>query len=130
MSKRLLFLFLSGLLLAGIVACRSTTQVVQTTVAPPAAATPTKTPVQATPLPLPPTPLPPTSASEPTLTPAVEVTAMAKENPESPETEMVIPPTIEPTPPFEWQIPSIGEGEWVKGSDAAGMTLIEYGDYQ
>lgn len=119
MSKRLLFLFLSSLLLVEIAACQPTTQVVKVTVA----ATATSKTVLAT----------PTALLLPTTTPTVEPTSSptsAPQTPGAPKTEMVIPPTLEPTPPFEWQIPALDEDDWIKGSDSAGMTVIEYSDYQ
>ncbi len=111
MSKRLLFALLSSLLLAGLVACQSTVQVAPTATALPATATPTA--------------LPATPTVEPTPSPAA-----TKTNPQSPAAEMVIPPTHEPTPTFEWQIPPLDEDDWIKGGDSAGMIIIEYSDYQ
>ncbi len=115
MFKR--FLFLAALFFIGLAACQATTQVAQITATPSA----TQTPVPPSATPLLPTATPTTASSMPTAT---------RSTSEAPGKTMVIPPTLEPTPPFEWQVPQIGEGDWVKGSDQAGMTLIEYADYQ
>lgn len=34
----------------------------------------------------------------------------------------------QPTPP--WIIPEIREGDWVKGPEEAGVTIVEYSDFQ
>lgn len=116
MFKRLWFLTL--LFLIGLAACRPATPKTGVVTAPsatPQSVSPTETP-------LPPTATPTAvSVATPTATPSVTGSSGKT---------MVIPPTLEPTPPFEWQIPQIGEGDWVKGSETAGMTLIEYADYQ
>jgi hypothetical protein len=35
-----------------------------------------------------------------------------------------------PTPTPPWQIPGIQPDDWVKGGSEAGLTLVEYSDFQ
>jgi len=104
MSRR--WVLLLGLLaVCGLVACRS-------------AATPTLEP-EAT-------------ATRPKAT-ATEVKAqatatVAQKSAATATPAAVSKPGVTPTP--AWQIPEVREGEWTKGSDDAGLVIVEYSDYQ
>lgn len=97
------FLVFTVLLLGGLAACG--------TPAPQPTATPV--PDTATPRPSPtPAPAEPSPTPEPTATTEVD--------------QVDAGPT--PTPP--WQIPEIQPDDWVKGGSAAGLTVVEYSDFQ
>jgi len=113
MSKRLVLL-LGVLLLPGLVACRSQmpgATLSKSTPLPTAAPTATLVAVLPTPK--------PTATTSPVLedtpTPAFEVTGTKPS----------------PTPTRPWQIPQVQTDDWVKGGgDDAGLTVVEYGDFQ
>jgi len=110
--------FLSGILLLGaLVACQSQTP--ETTPSKPtplATLMPTATSVAA------PTPEPTAVAS-----PVPEDTPAPKDTP-SPKVARAKP---SPTPTQPWQIPEIQPDDWDKGGGAdAGLTLVEYSDFQ
>ena len=100
MSKR--WILLLGLLATcGLVACRSTAT---PTLEPAATATQAK--------------LEPTATQvKPTATPAPTATLATASG-----------PAAAPTPP--WQIPGIREDDWTKGSEDAGLVIVEYSDFQ
>jgi hypothetical protein len=104
MSKRWIP-FLALLAICGLVACRSaatpTLEPAATATMPKAQATATEVEPTAT----------TAQESAPTTTPATVAKAEAR-----------------PTP--AWQIPEIREGDWTKGSEDAGLVIVEYSDYQ
>jgi len=113
MYKRL-FLLIGALLLSGLVACQKTTP-------------------DAT-LPLPdPTSLPQPTAVAPTWVqtatlPAAQPSPMPEETPAP--TSLAVEARPSPTPTTPWQIPNVQPDDWVQGGDNAGLTLVEYGDFQ
>ena len=116
MSKRL-FLLLGVCLLGGLVACQSQT---------PEATQPKPTPMPT----LAPTAtkavLPPKPAA--TASPVPEDTSAPTATP-SPVPE-VAGVKASPTPTRPWQIPEVQPDDWTKGGGDAGLTLVEYGDFQ
>ena len=106
--------FLSGILLLGaLVACQSQT--------------PETTPSKPTPL----ATLVPTamSVAAPTPEPTAVASPAPKDTP-SP-TPKVARAKPSPTPTQPWQIPEIQPDDWAKGGGAdAGLTLVEYSDFQ
>lgn len=106
MFKRPILLF-GLLLLGGLLACQ--------------APTPTSEPV-ATSLTAVPTP-------EPTDTPSLVQPSPEPEDTPSPTlTSSEDGPSPASTPP--WQIPQIRESDWVRGGADAGLTIVEYSDFQ
>jgi len=111
MRKRLLLLW--GLLLVGgLVACQSAAS---PTLAPsptrvPATAVPTATPVPAV----------------PTATSASEIGQEEKEPTPTAGAEAAADAPIEPP----WQIPTVSEKDWTKGTAGAGLVIVEYSDFQ
>jgi len=109
-----LFLLIGVLLLGGLVACQTTTP-------------------DAT-LPLPdPTSLPQPTAVVPTRAPTatlpVAQLSPTSESPPAP-TSLAVEARPSPTPTVPWQIPNIQPDDWVQGEANAGLTLVEYGDFQ
>jgi hypothetical protein len=113
MTKRLLRLW--GLLaICGLVACQSAAS---PTLAPSSTPVPTSTSVPtATPVP-----------AVPTSTPVGEVVKEEKEKPTP--TAAAEPAADAPTEP-PWQIPRVSETDWTKGTDGAGLVVVEYSDFQ
>jgi hypothetical protein len=104
MSKRWI-LFLGLLVVCGLVACRPTDA---PTLEPEATA-----------------PQPKATATEP----KVQATAtLAKKSAPTATLSTASKPGATPTP--SWQIPGVGDNDWTKGSDDAGLVIVEYSDYQ
>jgi hypothetical protein len=101
MFKRQSFLF-GILLLAGSVACQS----------------PSPEATLASPEPL--ATMAMTSTPEPTATPSPMPEPAGEE----------VGAKASPTPTIPWQIPEIGVDDWVKGGADAGLTIVEYSDFQ
>ncbi len=131
MSKRIwIVLFLTGALIAALVACRpQTTQVTQSTPSPTTAVQPPTATVEKSPTPLPTRPPADTPTAAPTNTspPTSPPTATPAQVEPTPTTAQDNPPPT-PTPP--WQIPGVQDNDWTKGGENAGLIIVEYADFQ
>jgi hypothetical protein len=64
-------------------------------------------------------------------TPTPEPTAVASPVPEDTLSPKVARAKPSPTPTQPWQLPKIQPDDWAKGGGAdAGLTLVEYSDFQ
>lgn len=115
MSKRTLPLW--GALLAlvlALAACQTATPEAITTAPEPTAQQATAAPTQEV------APLP---------SPTGDAGAEAQPTP-TPAATPVPGATSAPRPTPEWQIPMVQEDDWVSGPEDAGMTVVEYSDFQ
>lgn len=77
----------------------------------------------------PPATVAPTDAPAEQATPAGEATA-ALDEPTTSAPTPVPGATLAPRPEPAWLIPELREDEWVKGPEDAGLTIVEYSDFQ
>lgn len=61
--------------------------------------------------------------------PPPTATVVAPEDTPTPTKEPVADRPV-PTPTTPWQIPEVQPDDWVKGGADAGLTLVEYSDFQ